>query len=205
MLSLAGAAAVVSLGALASAVALVVALHRLEPEFDPAWRMLSEYSLGKYGWLMRTAFILGGAGVMAAGVALWPTAGVLAAGLPVVALGPIGAAFIDTDPVTTARPEISSRSKVHAALGALFILGFPVAATLAGIGAARSPAGLVLAWAVTVPWAGLAWFLGATFRFGRTRTTGAPDVRVGWPNRFNMLAYVAWAALAGFLILVRAL
>jgi Protein of unknown function (DUF998) len=31
-------------------------LHFLEPEFDPSWRLISEYELGNYGWLMRVAF-----------------------------------------------------------------------------------------------------------------------------------------------------
>ena len=204
--SLAVFAAYYSLGAVAGAILLVVALHKLEPEFDPSWRMLSEYSLGSYGLLMRIAFILGGTGVAASGVALWPPAGVLAAGLPVVALGPIGAAFVDTDPIMTPRSEITSRGKVHAGLGSLFILGFPIAATIAGIGAAmHSPAGQILAWAAVIPWAGLIWFLGATFRFGQPDAVGKPEVLIGWPNRFSMLAYMAWVALAGGLTLIQAL
>ncbi|HEX9227722.1 MAG TPA: DUF998 domain-containing protein [Arthrobacter sp.] len=204
--SLAVFAACYALGASGVAILLVVALHKLEPEFDPSWRMLSEYSLGRYGVLMRTAFILGGTGVAASGLALWPVAGVLAAGLPVVALGPIGAAFIDTDPITTPRLEITGRSKVHSGLGSLFILGFPIAATCAGIGAAmHSPAGQILAWAAVIPWAGLIWFLSATFRFGQPDAVGRPGVLIGWPNRFNMLAYLAWVALAGGLTLVQAL
>ncbi|BCW68410.1 hypothetical protein NicSoilB4_31730 [Arthrobacter sp. NicSoilB4] len=204
--TLAALAACYSLGAVAVSILLVVALHKLEPEFDPSWRMLSEYSLGKYGVLMRMAFILGGTAVAASGVALWPPAGFLAVGLPVVALGPIGAVFVDTDPITTPRPEITGRSKVHAGLGSLFILGFPFAATCAGIGAAtHSPAGQILAWAAIIPWAGLAWFLGATFRFGQSDSVGKPEVRIGWPNRFNMLAYLAWVTLACGLTLIQAL
>jgi len=204
--SLAEFAAWYSLGAVAAAILLVVALHKLEPEFDPSWRMLSEYSLGRYGVLMRMGFILGGTGVAACGVALWPPAGALALGLPIVALGPIGAAFVDTDPITTPRPEMTVRSKVHAGLGSLFILGFPVAAACAGIGAAmHSPAGQILAWAAIIPWAGLMWFLGATFRFGQSDAVGKPEVRIGWPNRFSMLAYLAWVALAGGLTLVQPL
>jgi hypothetical protein len=42
MVSVTTGAAVYSLGATALAVGLVVALHVVEPEFDPSWRMLSE-------------------------------------------------------------------------------------------------------------------------------------------------------------------
>jgi hypothetical protein len=62
------------------------------------------------------------------------------AALVIVAIGPLGAGFVDTDPLTTPRVAMSWGSNVHAALGALFILGFPVAATVAGISAASDPA-----------------------------------------------------------------
>lgn len=164
--------------------------------------MLSEYSLGKHGVVMRAAFVAGGSGVAACGVALWQDAGLAAVGLPVAALGPIGAAFVDTDPITTPRSQLTRRSRVHAGLGALFIFGFPVAATSAGVDAAHYlPCGQLLAWAVVIPWAGLSWFLAATIRFGRSATAGKPEVRVGWPNRFNMLAYLAWVAAADALTL----
>lgn len=189
-----------SAGAAFLAIVLVVALHHLEPEFDPSWRMLSEYSLGKHGVIMRIVFILGGTGILACGVTLWNRAGPLSLGLPLVALGPIGAAFIDTDPVTTPRSEMSTTSKVHAALGSVFVLGFPIAATCAGIGAStHSAGGQLLAWTVIIPWGGLAWFLIATVRFGTSAAVATPEVRIGWPNRFNMLAYLAWVALADLL------
>lgn len=124
-------------------------------------------------------------------------------GLPVVALGAIGAAFIDTDPITTPRSAITTRSKVHSALGSLFVLGFPIAATCAGIGAAtNSVGGELLAWTVFIPWAGLIWFLGTTIRSGKPDTIGNPDLPISCPNRFNMLAYLTWVALAGVLTLL---
>lgn len=196
MASVSTVAAVYSLGAIALSVGLVVLLHLLEPEFDPSWRMLSEYSLGRYGVLMRVAFIAGGTSVIAVAVALsgaaWPWLG-----LVLVAIGPIGAAFIDTDPVTTPRAEMSRRSNVHAALGSLFILGFPVTATATGISAAADPAvGPVLAWASAAPWIALAWFLGSTIRYAQPDGVGSPLVRIGWPNRVSMLVYLGWVALA---------
>jgi hypothetical protein len=190
-------AAVYALSAVALAVGLVTLLHRLEPEFDPSWRMLSEYSLGRYGALMRVAFLAGGSSVIAAAVALAGSAWPASLGLVLVAIGPLGAAFVDTDPITTPRPEMSRRGNIHAALGALFILGFPLAATVAGISAASDPAlGPVLAWASVAPWLALAWFLGTNIRYARPDGVGAPDVRIGGPNRVSMLAYLGWVALA---------
>jgi hypothetical protein len=190
-------AAVYALSAVTLAVGLVALLHQLEPEFDPSWRMLSEYSLGRYGALMRVAFLAGGSSVIAAAVALAGSAWPASLGLILVAIGPLGAAFIDTDPITTPRGEMSRRSNVHAALGSLFILGFPLAASIAAIGAASDPAvGPILAWASVVPWLSLAWFLGTNIRYARPDAVGAPDVRIGWPNRVSMLAYLGWVALA---------
>ena len=164
--------------------------------------MLSEYSLGRYGLLMRAAFLAWGTGVVAVAVALsrfaWPESLCLV----LAAVGPLGAAFVDTDPINTPRAEQSTKSKVHAALGALFILGFPVAATVTGISTAGNPAvGPVLAWASLAPWIGLAWFLGATFRYARPDGRGTPDVRIGWPNRASMFVYLGWVALAAVTIL----
>ena len=123
-------------------------------------------------------------------------------GLVLVAAGPSGAAFIDTDPITTPHSEMSRRSNVHAALGSLFILGFPLAATVAGIGAAGDAAvGSVLAWASLAPWVALAWFLGSNLRYAHSHDRMGPDVRVGWPNRVSMLVYLGWVALAAVTVL----
>ncbi len=200
---LASTAAVYALCATALAAGLVVVLHFLEPEFDPSWRMLSEYSLGRYGFLMRVAFLAAGTGVIALSAALSGSAWPATLGLVLVAVGPLGAAFIDTDPITTPRAEMSRRSNVHAALGSLFILGFPLAAIATGLSAARDPAiGPVLAVAAIAPWVGLAWFLGTTLRHARPDGVGGPDVPVGWPNRASMVIYLGWVALAAILVLL---
>jgi hypothetical membrane protein len=39
-------------------VIVVTALHILEPAFDPRFRFMSEYALGRYGWLMTTTFFV---------------------------------------------------------------------------------------------------------------------------------------------------
>lgn len=202
MASISTVAAFYSLGAAALAVGPMALLHFLEPEFDPSWRMLSEYSLGRYGVLMRVAFLAMGTGVLAVAVALSRAAWPASLGLVLVAIGPLGAVFVDTDPITTPRAQMSRRSNIHSALGSLFILGFPVAATVAGIGAAGDPAvGPILAWASVGPWITLVWFLWASVRHARPDAVGAPDVRVGWPNRVSILAYLGWVALAAVTML----
>lgn len=38
-------------------IAAVVALHLARTDLDPTWHVLSEYSIGPYGWLMRASFL----------------------------------------------------------------------------------------------------------------------------------------------------
>ena len=197
-------AAAYTIGASAVAVALVVALHMLEPEFAPSWRMLSEYTLGRFGLLMRLAFLAAGTALIALAYALSSLTGTIAVwALAVTAIGPLGAVFVDTDPVTTPRAQFSTRGNLHAALGSIFILGFPLAATIAGVAVAGDPSiGQILAFASVFPWAGLIWFMTATLRAPRRAdASGGPEVRIGWPNRISMLAYLGWIALAGSTVL----
>ena len=180
--------AVGSIVAMSVSVALVASLHRLEPEFDPSWRMLSEYSLGRFGVLMRLAFITGAIGVIASACLLFQATPWGTVALVLTSAGPLGAAFVDTDPITTARSKISARSKVHSALGSLYILGFPIAATFAGV-TSGDP---ILGWSSVLPWVGLIWFMTATITGASPDGVGNPEHKIGWPNRFSMLTYFGW-------------
>src|SRR5512134_468294 len=46
-----------SLAAAVTTLVLLAALHVLSPEFDPSWRMVSEYALGDYGWVLSLMFL----------------------------------------------------------------------------------------------------------------------------------------------------
>ena len=186
-------AAVTALVAGGVTVALVAVLHVLEPEYDPSWRMISEYSVGRYGWVMRVAFVTMAISPAAMCVALWPFGGAWTIGLAGVAVGALGAAFIDADPIMTPRSRATSVGRAHTVLGAVLLVGFPPAALIAGVGVA-SALGWTLAIAAVVPWAGLVWFLiAAAPAHGQG---GSPEIRIGWPDRFCLLAYLAWVVLA---------
>ncbi len=49
-------AARISTAAAALFLLLLAALHLLEPEIDPSWHMISDYELGRYGFVMVLAF-----------------------------------------------------------------------------------------------------------------------------------------------------
>jgi hypothetical protein len=38
------------------ALLLLASLQVLSPEFAPSWRMISEYALGRYGWMLSLMF-----------------------------------------------------------------------------------------------------------------------------------------------------
>src|SRR5215208_230100 len=50
-------AARLSLVTAATSLVVLVALHIVSPEFDPSWRMVSEYALGDYGWVLGLMFL----------------------------------------------------------------------------------------------------------------------------------------------------
>src|SRR5690349_18889682 len=86
-------AARVAIGAATAELLLLASLHVLSPEFDPAWRVISEYALGQYGWVLSLMFLAGALNAWALAVAVWPhvtnTAGKIGAGLLIVAgVGP---------------------------------------------------------------------------------------------------------------------
>ncbi|MEV5068742.1 DUF998 domain-containing protein [Microbacterium sp. LMI12-1-1.1] len=197
-MSVAVIAAVTALVAGGITVGLIAVLHVLEPEYDPSWRMISEYSVGRYGWVMRLAFVTMAISPAATCVALWPFGGAWTIGLAAVALGALGAAFIDADPIMTPRAQATPVGRAHTVLGIILLAGFPPAALFAGVGVVTE-LGWMLAIASVVPLAGLVWFLSAAAP--AHRQGGSPEIRIGWPDRFCLLAYLAWVVLAAIGVL----
>lgn len=191
-------AAITAIVAGATTIGLIAILHVLKPEFDPSWRMISEYSLGRHGWVMRLAFITMALGLAATCVALWPFGGAWTVGLAAVAVAALGAAFIDTDPIMTPRAQATRLGTAHTVLGLALLAGFPLAALVAGFGVVPA-LGWTLAVASVVPFAGLVWFLiVAVPAHGQG---GSPAIRMGWPDRFCLLVYLAWVVLAALGVL----
>ncbi len=190
------------LGAALSFVVLLAALHFLEPEFDPTIHLISEYELGRFGWVMSLAFFSLGVAVVAMLRSTWRSA-TTRSGLVgrwwfvAIAVAFFGAGvFYPYIPTTWV-------SIVHGICGLVIIDTFPIAATVyaAGLRRAKGWGGsrAVLNWATVLVWTGLIVYTGAaivlTILSGPVSRT-ASTLQVGWPNRFMVVIYALWLVAA---------
>ena len=170
---------------------------------DP-WRMISEYEIGRFGWLMRLAFVCLSISCFSLNVILWQHVSLISELLLGIAgIGPLGAAIFATDPITTPRNSMTLSSRLHAIFGAMFIFGFPIAVTVIGWHANDPLFTSIRTWlpwmSITV-WIGFLAFIGSTVFFGGAGGTRGEKVKIGWPNRFMMLTYLTWLIITACFI-----
>src|ERR671911_69713 len=97
---------------------LLVALHFIKPELDPSWHFISEYAIGRYGWMMVLAFLSLALGYVGLFVAIRSqlrtiTGRIGLALLLVSALGLIIAAVFTTDPITVSEDALTTEGTLH--------------------------------------------------------------------------------------------
>jgi len=174
---------------------LLAALLILKPEIDPAWRFISEYAIGRHGWLMSIAFLSMAACCVGAVLALWSQLGIggrIGAGFLLIgALGLTLAGIFTTDPITTSMDTQSTSSQLHG-LGAILGDGVPLGATIITLSLLRNKAWRAArGWLIAIlalMWIVYAWFMmsmPADGHFG-------PEVAIGWPSRMLMVSYCLW-------------
>jgi hypothetical protein len=186
---------------------LVVLLHFLKPELDPSWRMISEYAIGKYGWIMTVAFLLLAFSNLSLFVALKPDIRTIGgyiglAILLVSAAGTILAAFNAMDPITAGPNEMTTHGNLHGLGAMLGIPTFPIAAVLISRSLAHNPAWSaqrrLLYGAAGLTWIGLVIMFGSLFiMLGQNGGKFGPDVMIGWPNRLLVITYCVWLITVG--------
>ena len=177
-------------------------LHYLEPEFDPKWRMISEYEIGKYGYLMQGAFFAWAASVLSMAIVAWNFVGT-AGGIIgwvlfiIIMLALVGAGYFKTNAITD--NSTSRDNTIHTLCGAIVILTFPIASTLVANALLRSPFWAPYTLAVfnftLLNWLGMIGFFGSIL-WSRKKDPSAgrvgPKVLLGWPNRIMVLLYNVW-------------
>jgi peptidoglycan/LPS O-acetylase OafA/YrhL len=196
---------------LVSALALV-ALHFLSPQFDPSWRMVSEYANGNHRWVLTVVFLTWALGSFALAFALLPSANgwVGTTGLLFLVLAGVGQAMGGLFDIN---------HRLHGAAFAIGVPALPIAAILLTIAARR--AGLdVPIWAAVLPILSVAVMaVSMAMLFTSLKAAGItmsadsqplptlPDgisAWNGWANRLVFGSYYLWVILAGRAVLTRA-
>jgi hypothetical protein len=182
-------------------VVLLAALHFTKPELDPSWHFISEYAIGDYGWMVVLAFLSLALSYVSLFVAIRSqlrtiTGRIGLALLLISALGLMIAAVFTTDPITVSRDAVTTEGTLHN-LGGTLGMAMPFAAALIGWKLARNPAWSSpkspLLWATGLALvAFLVSFVSLGVMVSQSGGEFGPEVLVGWPNRFEVVAYSVW-------------
>jgi formamidopyrimidine-DNA glycosylase len=175
-------------------------LHIIKPEYDPSWRMISEYEIGRFGWAMQLAFFSLSVASVGAIVAVWSDVKSIIGYIGLVflliaATGMIIGGIFPSDPITTDPDALSASGKMHILGATLGIPAMPFAVVfISWVVTRRSTA-----WASARRWlwltTALVWlsFVALVFlAFVIAKGTLGPDVLIGWPNRLFIIGYSLW-------------
>lgn len=187
-----------------SAIAFIVILvlfHFLNTSVNPNWQPISEYALGKGGFLMNCAFILLGISFLFLGISLLqkvPNIGtkVGAILLLISAAGTLTAGIFNTDPITTLPENISISGKIHSTAAGL--LGFMILSTIfitvqfykQNIWRPYKKSMLTLTAILWISELSLIGFMG--YFLGGTNAMISADTPIGWPGRIVIILCAIW-------------
>lgn len=200
-------AARLAMGGTVAALSFLGALHVLSPEFDPAWRMVSEYANGRYPWVLSLMFACWGISTCALACAIRGELRSISAriGLGLLVLAGIGeamAAVFDLNNIT-----------MHNVAGVFGMGCLPIAAMIISVTLGRTPAwssarrnllvGANLTWiTVLLLVASFVLMVGTFMATGLSTPAQVPNVLpagviglVGYANRLLVLCYYLWVAV----------
>jgi Protein of unknown function (DUF998) len=190
---------------------LLVSLHVLSPEFDPSFRMVSEYALGHYGWVLSLMFLVWGVSSWALAIALWPQVKTRAGkvGLWLLVIAGLGEAMASVFDIT--------HDVGHSIAGVLGIGGFPIAAVLLSVSLGRSQAWRgtkkPLLWIANLNWISVVMLVATlvlmTIQFAQVYGGHLPQHAPthlpagvlgldGWADRLIVLSNCLWVCVAAW-------
>jgi uncharacterized protein DUF998 len=200
-----------SLAAAIATLLMLAVLHLLSPEFNPSWRMVSEYANGGYDWVLSLMFASWAVSSWALAFAIWPQVG--------TRTGKIGLFFLIAAGIGEAMASVFDiNHSLHGLAGIVGIGSLPVAAMLISVNLGRtatwSAAKKSLLVTANLTWisvvlmaATFALMIGTFMQSGATIDPEAPITAlppgviglVGWTNRFLIVAYCIWVVMVAWL------
>jgi hypothetical protein len=194
-------AARVAIAAAVIVLLLLASLHVLSPEFDPSWRVVSEYANGSYGWVLSLMFASWALSSWALVIAVWSQLQGI--------VGKISLGFLIAAGVGEAMAAVFDiNHRLHDLAGMIGVLSLPIAAMLISIRLGRAQAWAaakkVLLWTANFTWASLLLMVLALIILmsGHVR---ARYTLVGWTNRLLVVIYCVWVLTVAWQALKRRL
>jgi hypothetical membrane protein len=186
-----------AIAAAAATLLFLAALHVLSPEFDPSWRVVSEYANGRYTWVLSLMFA-------AWALSSWALAVAVARQMTGIS-GKVGLGLLMASGIGEAMAAVFDiKHPLHAIAGMLGVPTLPIAALLISSSLARRPgwsaAARRLLWTAHLTWISLALMIlslivmtGGHGQGGRAAAAAAIPP-LGWTNRLLIAAYCLWTA-----------
>jgi hypothetical protein len=193
-----------AVGAAGLALLALGALHILRPDLDPSRQMISEYAIGRFGWLMTVCFALFAATSGSLFVALMGNTLTLVGRIGLIfilaaAIGLAMGATFQTDPISTAPDAMTFSGRMH---GVSFMIGVPsvLFATLLlslELRTHETWVGLPLLSLTAIIWLSLAVMAVAIVVTMKHLGVDVSSI-VGWANRLFMAGYALWVIVVAW-------
>ena len=184
-------------------IVILTALHFIKPEIAPSWNFISEYEIGRFGWLMQIAFFYLALSCIFLVLALWKQLNIVGKigliMLMIASAGMILAAIFKTDELNTPANLVTSSGRLHQT-GAM-LDQIPFAAILITIAFFRNKDwqvnSYILIMSLMLVWFGFICFVGSIQEQLPADGKFGPNITVGWQHRLMMITQAVWLAIIG--------